>query len=146
MLYKTRLGIFIIPVILLSGCWNKSNETENVDAVAERSSVISVSDEKHFDEIIESNKPIVVKFHAVWCGVCTKMKELYSELSEEMKNEITFTQVDIDKNSDLAKKYSITGVPTILIFKDGNCINQKNPMVGFYDKDELKKQINETIE
>ena len=86
-------------------------------------------DNESFDDVVK-NGSWLVDFSATWCGPC-KMLEL--EL-EEVKNEINILQIDVDKHSDLASKFGIMSVPTLLVYKDGKMIKQS---VGYKDKDEL---------
>ena len=82
-----------------------------------------------FNDVV-NNGSWLVDFSATWCGPC-KMLEL--EL-EEVKNEINILQIDVDKHSDLASKFGIMSVPTLLVYKDGEIVKQS---VGYKDKDEL---------
>lgn len=82
-----------------------------------------------FDDVVKHGSWLV-DFSATWCGPC-KMLEL--EL-EEVKNEINILQIDVDKHSDLASKFGIMSVPTLLVYKEGEIVKQS---VGYKDKDEL---------
>ena len=91
--------------------------------------------ENDFDkEVLKSNLPVIVDFWAEWCGPCKMLTPILEELSNEMKNEINVVKVNLDENQDLAMKYSIRSIPTLLLFKEGNLIDTK---VGLLPKNEI---------
>ena len=85
-------------------------------------------------EVLKSNLPVIVDFWAEWCGPCKMLTPILEELSNEMKNEINVVKVNLDDNQDLAMKYSIRSIPTLLLFKEGNLIDTK---VGLLPKSEI---------
>ena len=86
------------------------------------------------DEVLKSNLPVIVDFWAEWCGPCKMLTPILEELSNEMKNEIKVVKVNLDENQDLAMKYSIRSIPTLLLFNEGNLIDTK---VGLLPKSEI---------
>ena len=86
------------------------------------------------DEVLKSKLPVIVDFWAEWCGPCKMLSPILEELSDEMKNEINVVKVNLDENQDLAMKYSIRSIPTLLLFKEGNLIDTK---VGLLPKSEI---------
>ncbi len=75
-----------------------------------------------FQEIINSNKPVLVDFAAEWCGPCKMMKPILRDLKNQMGDEIMIITVDVDKNQAAATQYEIRSVPTLMIFKNGQSV------------------------
>ncbi|MHA7059859.1 thioredoxin [Aquimarina sp. M1] len=89
-----------------------------------------------FSNIIDSKIPVLVDFHADWCGPCKVLAPILKEVKDELGAMIKIVKIDVDKNQPLAAKYQVKGVPTMLLFKDGkqlwrqSGVLQKNDIVG----------------
>lgn len=98
--------------------------------------MITVIKNNDMQEVTKS-KMAVVDFSATWCGPCKMLAPVFHELAEEM-GDVDFFNIDVDENQELAGKYGIQGVPSILIFKDGV---QTDRSVGFQPKERLRQFI-----
>ena len=103
---------------------------------------INVTDASFEDEVLKSDKPVVIDFWAPWCGPCKQLTSPLEELSEEMQNDITIAKVNIDENPITPTKYGCPGIPFLLVFKNGEVVNQK---VGAVPKSQLAEWIKESL-
>ncbi len=91
-----------------------------------------------FRGAVEDNKGVVVvDFFATWCGPCKMLAPVFESVSEELDN-AKFVKVDIDQSLELAQKFGISTVPTMMIFKDGQVVDK---LIGFMPKDSLKAKV-----
>ena len=72
-----------------------------------------------FNELIQSTKPVLVDFYAEWCGPCQIMKPRILDVAERMGDNVKVVQIDVDKEKELATRFRISSVPTLIIFKNG---------------------------
>ena len=92
----------------------------------------------NFDELLGSNKVVVADFWATWCGPCKAMGPSIDELATEYEGKALIGKVDVEENNDLAEKYAIRSVPTIIFFKDGEMVDKQ---VGAVPKAVLESKI-----
>lgn len=93
-----------------------------------------------FQEIINQDKAVLVDFFAEWCGPCKMMTPILQDVKDELGDKLSIIKVDVDKNQELAQKYQIMGVPTLMLFKAGE---QKWKHSGLLHKDDIVNIINE---
>lgn len=72
-----------------------------------------------FKDIINGNQPVLVDFHATWCGPCHTQAPILKEVSADMKGKARIIKIDVDKNQPLAQQYQVRSIPTLILFKNG---------------------------
>ena len=100
---------------------------------------ITELDSSNFDATVSAGSvPVVVDFWAPWCGPCKAIAPILEELADEMGDAVKICKVNVDNNSEIAGKFEIRAIPTILIFKDGAIADT---VVGLSSKEDLKAKI-----
>ena len=92
----------------------------------------------NFEAAISASVPVVVDFWAPWCGPCKAIAPILEELAAELGDAVKICKVNVDDNSEIAGKFEIRAIPTILVFKDGTV---SDTIVGLTSKDDLKAKI-----
>ena len=96
----------------------------------------------NFDSIIQDNRPVVVDFHALWCGPCKVQSPVLKEIANERGDSIRVIKIDVDQNREIASRYNIQGVPTLMVFKNGEI---KYKQAGVHSKSQLMNVINNLL-
>ena len=101
--------------------------------------VSSVTDHDFNDEVLNSNQLVLVDFWAEWCNPCLALAPKLEEISEEMGDKLKILKINVDKNSEVASKYGVTSIPTLILFKKGEKVNQT---MGNQSKEALLSFVN----
>tara|TARA_B100000003_G_scaffold164873_1_gene151082 strand:+ start:273 stop:584 length:312 start_codon:yes stop_codon:yes gene_type:complete len=92
---------------------------------------------EEYSEIINSSNPVVIDFHATWCGPCKVLSPILEELDSEIEG-VEFVKLDVDQHPQIAGQNQVMGVPTVVILKDGEV---KDRFVGVQPKEVIKEKI-----
>ena len=103
---------------------------------------VSVTDDNFDSEVLKSSKPIVVDFWAEWCGPCKQIGPSLEEISDEMASEVIIAKHNIDNEPNTPTKYGVRGIPTMLLFKDGEL---KSTKVGATPTSDIVAWIKENL-
>jgi len=104
--------------------------------------VVAISDDEFDSSVVQCDKPALVDFWAEWCQPCKMLAPTIEEIATEYDSRILVGKLNVDDNPATATKYGIRGIPTLLLFKGGQVVQQ---MVGVKSKAEIKKIIDENI-
>lgn len=86
------------------------------------------------DEVLNSNKPVLVDFWATWCGPCQMIAPIVEEIAEEYEGSIKVGKVNVDEEMALASAFQVTSIPTLMVFKNGKLVNST---IGYRTKNEI---------
>ncbi len=99
---------------------------------------VEVNDSNFEELVLKSDKPVIVDFWAEWCGPCRMIGPIIEELSEDYKDQVVCTKLDVDSSPGVASNYGIRNIPTILFFKDGEIVDKQ---VGAVPKSNLEAKL-----
>lgn len=100
-------------------------------------SVLKANNQTFEEEVLKSEKTVLVDFYADWCGPCKMLSSIVDEVAEE-KGDIKFVKVNVDEAQDVAFKYQIMSIPTLVVIQDGKEVKRS---VGLIDKSEILKML-----
>ena len=95
-----------------------------------------------FNDLLDNEKPLLVDFHAMWHKSCKAQSPILQQVVSIVKTKVTIIKVDIDKNPQVAIKYEVQGVPTLILFKQGKVLWRAS---GVRTKDEIMEQLNKAL-
>jgi thioredoxin len=109
----------------------------------ETKTVLQLSGEEFDKEVLHSAVPSVVDFYADWCGPCRMVSPIIESLSKEYAGKVRFVKIDTDQNQDLAGRYGVMSIPSVMIFKNGQL---KKTLVGAMSASAYRKEISSILQ
>lgn len=126
---------FILVMILLNIYLNSKNKIENEE---ERTmEVLKVTSENFEEEVLKSDKTVLIDFYADWCGPCKMLSPIIEAVANE-NEEIKVVKIDVDSAQDLAIEYQVMSIPTIVVIKNGQEVNRT---VGVVSKSQIEEMV-----
>lgn len=104
--------------------------------------ILKISSGSFKEEVIKSDKPVLIDFYADWCGPCKAMSSVIKEVAIEISENVKVLKVNVDEESDLSSQYDVSSIPTLILFKNGEAIKS---IVGLRDKSEIVDFVNKNI-
>ena len=101
---------------------------------------VNLNKENFEQEVLKSDKTVLVDFWATWCGPCQMIAPVVEDIANEYQGKIKVAKVNVDDEQELAINYGVMSIPTLIFFKNGNPVKE---VVGFHSKSELEEIINE---
>jgi len=106
-------------------------------------STSKITDTSFENDVLKADKPVVVDFWAEWCGPCKMIAPALEEIAQELGDKVEIAKLNIDENPKTPAKYGVRGIPTLMIFRDGQVASTK---IGALPKNQLQAWIEESIE
>ena len=100
--------------------------------------LLAVTDQSFEQQVLKASIPVLVDFWAAWCGPCKMIAPILEEIAPEYTGKLTIAKMDVDQNTQIPAQYGVRGIPTLLLFKDGELVATK---VGALSKSQLKAFI-----
>lgn len=102
--------------------------------------ILELTKENFEEEVLKSEKPVLIDFWASWCMPCKMMSPVFDEVAEEKNSEAKFCKVNVDKESEIAAKYNVMSIPTFVLIKDGKELDRT---VGVQEKHKIARMLSQ---
>ena len=104
--------------------------------------ILEVTDASFDQEVLKSDQPVLVDFWATWCGPCRAIAPIVDELAKEYQGKVKIGKMDVDRNNATPMRYGVRGIPTLLVFKNGEV---KEQSVGYVPKEQIQKALDKHV-
>ena len=101
-------------------------------------STFEVTDQNFEQDVLKSDKPVLVDFWAAWCGPCKALSPIVDELAVQFQGKVKIGKMDVDRNPATPQRYQVRGIPTLIIYKDGQV---KEQIVGYVAKEKIEQAL-----
>ena len=108
----------------------------------EKQNVIHIGSEEAFDKLIAGDVPVLVDFWATWCGPCRMIAPIVEEIATQYADKVVVAKVDVDEQGELAQRYRIMNIPTLMLFKKGELVDKA---IGARPKVALEQMVNKGL-
>ena len=105
-------------------------------------STVKVTDETFEQDVLKAAKPVLVDFWADWCGPCKQIAPALEQIADELGGQVTIAKVNIEDSPTTPSRYGVRGIPTLLVFKDGQV---KEQIVGYVPKEQIQKALDKHV-
>jgi thioredoxin 1 len=102
------------------------------------SAIVEVNSDTFDNEVLQAEQPVLVDFSAVWCGPCKMLKPVVHELAGEWAGDVKFVELDVDHSPEIAGRYQVMGVPTLMLFVNGE---PQERLTGYQPKDRITSKL-----
>lgn len=106
------------------------------------SDIVTITNDNFDEEVIKSDKPVLIDFWAVWCGPCKMIHPIVEELAKDYEGKLKVAKCDVDSNQQIALNYGVRSIPTLIIFKDGEVVDQ---IIGAVPKQNIASKLDPII-
>ena len=130
--------VFVLALVAINIFLSRQNQTEmegndKQENAKQEEKVREVTSQNFEEEVLKSEKPVLIDFFATWCGPCKILSPIVEEAAKEKEN-VKFVKIDIDKTEDIAMQYQVMSIPTLVLIQNGE---EKDRVVGILDKNQI---------
>ncbi len=104
--------------------------------------ILTLNEDNFDEQVTQADGPILVDFWASWCGPCKVIAPGLEELAEELKGQAHVAKIDVDQNGDLANRFGIRSIPTLMVFKEGKVVDQ---LIGAAPKEQIRRMLEKHV-
>jgi thioredoxin 1 len=104
--------------------------------------IVEITDSNFEQLVMKSDKPVLIDFWAAWCGPCKALAPIVDEVAQSFNGKVTVGKMDVDKNAATPQRFGIRGIPTLLVFKDGQVQEQ---IVGYVARERIEQALNKSL-
>src|SRR6516164_5078985 len=104
--------------------------------------IVEITDANFDQLVLKSEQPVLIDFWAAWCGPCRALAPIVDEIAQSYAGRVKVGKMDVDKNAATPQRYGVRGIPTLLLFKDGQV---KEQIVGYVSRDVIEKALDKNL-